>query len=153
MAETRITHNLAEVLDDFQVEIAKHNGRAVEAVRKIALGALNDVSAAPIDTGRYRASHVLTMEAPSTDTPPDHPDAGSNDPRYQSIADQNRQEAEATLAGLRDLRNVSVFIATNLEYANAIENGHSMQAPQGVYAVALKRAEARFRRIASGADF
>ncbi len=73
----------------------------------------------PVDTGRYRGNHRLTVGQPS--------DATTNN---TSLA--NQSEAQSTIAAL-NVPYTTVYIQNGLPYAEALENGSSTQAPQGVY--------------------
>lgn len=73
----------------------------------------------PVDTGRYRSSHIMSMGQPAT---------GEHGVGFVSPP-----------SGMP-----TMSIATNLPYAERLENGHSSQAPTGVYQNALNSALASF---------
>ena len=79
----------------------------------------------PVDTGRARASWDATIGAPSTKT------AGGG----YSIQPDGKEE---------------VFIVSNLDYIEALENGHSQQAPQGMVTISVAEIEADIDGILQG---
>ncbi|RPD86273.1 HK97 gp10 family phage protein [Neisseria weixii] len=98
--------------------------------RSFAITCLNNiVMRSPVDTGRYRGSHVLSIGAPD-----------------YSQGEADKAGSMTLQAGIQTLKGVpvgkmpKVFIQTNLPYAMRIENGWSKQAAQGVYAVSFNNA-------------
>lgn len=89
-------------------------------VRIITLDAFGVIiRMSPVDTGRYRGNHRLTVGQPS--------DATTNNTSLS-----NQSEAQSTIAAL-NVPYTTVYIQNGLPYAEALENGSSTQAPQGVY--------------------
>lgn len=81
--------------------------------------------AAPVDTGRFRNNNLVSLQ---------HPDF--------SISDN--VDPNGTIALQRGIGVISkaanygiIYIQNNLPYAESIEDGHSQQAPTGVYANAF----------------
>jgi hypothetical protein len=119
------------------------------AVKKIVLDLHSEVTAlTPVDTGRLRAAWMIGVGEASEETPDDVP---------QAILDKRaEQKAKGTdpgpIFGPPDPPDVSdidgtqpVFLSNNLEYAEAIEDGHSQQAPNGMLKVAIATIEAQFQ--------
>ena len=75
--------------------------------------------------GRFRGSHIVSIGAPV----------------YTQTTKIDKNGAETVAAGERMLSGLEpftvIFIQTNLPYAEKIEDGHSTQAPGGVYAVSF----------------
>lgn len=71
------------------------------------------IARSPVDTGRYRASHQSSEGEPSTAIGPG-------------------TQLRITQAYGRS------YLANNLPYAVPLENGHSKQAPAGVYAISIE---------------
>ena len=96
-------------------------------VRDIYLGAVNR---SPVYTGSYRASWRIGFGSPdgsvTTGGSPEVP--LSRPPFYWPKA---------------YIMGETVFVSNNQPYANAIERGHSKQAPTGVLALAVASARAR----------
>lgn len=97
-----------------------------QRVRVIALAMLNEiVLRSPVDTGRFRGNNIVSVGAPVY-----------VDPGYQ---DKNGSETVrrglSALSGLEPF--TQVFLQNSLPYAEAIENGHSKQAPSGVYSASF----------------
>ena len=86
------------------------------------------VDQSPVDTGRYKASHVFGTNKPGKGQAKD----GLSEAQYDSIAD----ETEKAIDNKRfPFKSAQYFINNNLIYAPEIEAGHSKdKAPNGVYA-------------------
>lgn len=95
-------------------------------IRYIAIQILTAIDiAAPVDTGRFRNKNLVSLQ---------HPDFGISD----------NVDPNGTIAVQRGIGVISkaanygvIYIQNNLPYAEALENGHSQQAPTGVYANAF----------------
>lgn len=93
----------ASFIDEFEKELHNKTSKAV-------LTAFNNVVAlSPVDTGKFRRSHHISVGSPSY-----------------------AQNGSTSLT-LRVGQYVPIFIQTNLPYCIRIENGWSKQAPSGVY--------------------
>lgn len=95
-------------------------------LRFISLQLLNEiVQRSPVDTGRFRANNQVSIESPE-----------------YSVTDTTDKSGGATLqqgsAVIAQGKPFSViYIQNNLPYAEALEDGHSQQAPAGIYAVSF----------------
>ena len=95
-------------------------------IRYIAMQILTAIDiAAPVDPGRFRNNNLVSLQ---------HPDFGISD----------NVDPNGTIAVQRGIGVISkaanygvIYIQNNLPYAEALENGHSQQAPTGVYANAF----------------
>ncbi|WP_053276373.1 hypothetical protein [Escherichia coli] len=95
-------------------------------IRYIAIQILTAIDiAAPVDIGRFRNNNLVSLQ---------HPDFGISD----------NVDPNGTIAVQRGIGVISkaanygvIYIQNNLPYAEALENGHSQQAPTGVYANAF----------------
>ena len=99
--------------------------------RGLALTCLNSIiRRSPVDTGRFRGSHVVSINQPSYELP--------------NIADKTgslaMQVGASSINGAPVGAVSKIYIQTNLPYANRIENGWSKQAADGVYAVSFNHA-------------
>lgn len=160
MHTARITHNVdaahAEILEQIKAAQAKK----LEIVRTVSLSALVDIQRmSPVDQGRFRASHTLSVGAPDESVAQDmdkqktaRKKSGKGTPTsaYTSIAKQKMVSAQETVAAIANLqRRLTIWISNNLPYANALENGSSKQAPNGVYMIARQRAEALLKKMSA----
>ncbi|ENX41540.1 hypothetical protein [Acinetobacter sp. NIPH 2100] len=75
------------------------------------------VVSSPVDTGAYRASHIVSIGSG---------DFGVRGPETNANQDAAIQAVKIKLGNL-------VYIQNNLPYAERLENGWSDQAPQGIY--------------------
>ncbi|MGH1962756.1 HK97 gp10 family phage protein, partial [Acinetobacter baumannii] len=91
---------------------------AEEKVKKITMDAVQSlVVSSPVDTGAYRASHIVSIGSG---------DYGVRGPETNAIQDAAIQAVKFKLGNL-------VYIQNNQPYAERLENGWSDQAPQGIY--------------------
>lgn len=95
-------------------------------VRVIALAMLNEiVLRSPVDTGRFRGNNIVSVGAPV----------------YTSSVNVDPTGSETIQQGVRVMTGLEpytqVFIQNNLQYAVPLEDGHSQQAPAGIYAVSF----------------
>ncbi|MES5582341.1 HK97 gp10 family phage protein, partial [Acinetobacter baumannii] len=75
------------------------------------------VNLSPVDTGAYRASHIVSIGSG---------DYGIREPETNATQDAAIQAVKIKLGNL-------VYIQNNQPYAERLENGWSDQAPQGIY--------------------
>jgi hypothetical protein len=113
---------------------AKENPATFKVVRdKVALqGLAGVVKKSPVDTGRFRANHQVTTGAPAGGDLEDTDKDGNG-----TIGNGNGTIVAAPPFGV-------VYITNNLPYAEAIENGHSGQAPAGVYELTFQELQSQF---------
>lgn len=97
-----------------------------QRVRVIAMAMLNEiVLRSPVDTGRFRGNNIVSVGAPV----------------YTNTANVDPTGAETINRGISAMSGLEpftqVFIQNNLPYAVPLEDGHSKQAPAGIYAVSF----------------
>ena len=105
-----------------------------QRVRVIAMALLNEiVIRSPVDTGRFRGNNIVSVGAPV----------------YTSTVNVDPAGAETIQAGVRAITGLEpytqVFIQNNLPYAGPLEDGHSKQAPAGIYAVSFNGVAEAYR--------
>jgi hypothetical protein len=112
----------------FSIDMAKFGAKTIKkmrlAARRIALDVFGRViKRTPVDTGRLRGNWQTTVARPAE---------GEVDVRGRA---QTRDEARV----ITDLwgGEGSVFLTNNLPYAEAIEMGHSQQAPSGMVRITI----------------
>lgn len=97
-----------------------------QRVRVIALAMLNEiVLRSPVDTGRFRGNNIVSVGAPVYTTTENLDKSGG----------ETIQRGLSAMSGLEPY--TQVFIQNNLPYAQALEDGHSKQAPRGVFGLAF----------------
>lgn len=152
-----VNTNLPQFRRALVAEFQAFQAQEVRIVKQVALETLRDViNRSPVATGYYRASHGLTIGQPLRKPrlrPPGRRQIGTRRRRRaQAESDFDsgvglgpgvaEAEAQQTLNSIRTLpRRLSIYISNPLPYASRIEDGHSMQAPGGVYTIAAIRAE------------
>ena len=105
-----------------------------QRVRVIALAMLNEiVLRSPVDTGRFRGNNIVSVGAPV----------------YTSSVNVDPTGSETIQQGVRVMTGLEpytqVFIQNNLPYAGPLEDGHSEQAPAGIYAVSFNGVAEAYR--------
>lgn len=106
-----------------------------ERQRSITLAMLGEiVLRAPVDTGRFLANNIVSIGSPvyySLDA-------------YDKSGRETVAKGESALSGLEPY--TVTFIQNNLAYAGALEDGHSRQAPAGIYGIAFYGATQAFNK-------
>lgn len=102
--------------------------------RRIAMEVLQGVvMMSPVDTGRFRANNMVTVDAVGTS--------------YSDVTDKSGgptiQKGGAVI-GTVESPFGTITIQNNLSYAEALENGHSGQAPAGIYGVTFESIKAKY---------
>ncbi|AUR95357.1 neck protein [Vibrio phage 1.206.O._10N.222.51.B10] len=91
--------------------------------------------------GRFRTNWFLTFTSPSVKKT-------NSTERADATKDQIETEMTTAIATQRGAGNETKYILTNnLDYSEAIESGHSTQAPAGVVAPAMSNAESNWPKI------
>lgn len=95
-------------------------------LRIISMALLSEiVQRSPVDTGRFRSNNQVSVGSPDYSTTNNVDKAGG----------QTLQQGSAVIAQGKPYS--VIYIQNNLSYAEALENGHSKQAPTGIYAVSF----------------
>jgi hypothetical protein len=120
---------------EWGLNLAKVPGLSVEAMnnfkRALGLEALKRVvQRSPVDTGRFRANWQLSVGAPAHGEVEGEFDAG--------VGGGARVVHEQGAALARVAPGQDVYLANNLPYAGALEDGHSGQAPEGMVALTVQ---------------
>ena len=80
----------------------------------------------PVMDGEFRASHKVTLDSPDNAYQKNYDESGS-----ETLNHGLKVAASAKFGGL-------VYIQSNSPYGIRLENGHSQQAPNGVYALSFQ---------------
>ncbi|EKT4568459.1 HK97 gp10 family phage protein [Pseudomonas putida] len=98
----------------------------VKQARIIAMALLGEiVLRSPVDTGRFRGNTVVSIGSP----------VFSNSDTVDKTGSSTIAAGQAVLTGLKPY--TVIYIQNNLPYAEKLENGHSKQAPNGVFGLAF----------------
>jgi hypothetical protein len=109
---------------NFALEVVKN---ADDHLKKIVGETLQRVVVlSPVQDGEFRASHKVTIDAPQNAYEKGF-DLSGNETLNQGLK-------VASTAKIGDL----VYVQTLSPYGLALENGHSQQAPNGVYALSFR---------------
>ncbi|MZY06102.1 HK97 gp10 family phage protein [Acinetobacter pittii] len=99
----------------FSLDVVKN---VEDQVKKITMDTVQSlVVSSPVDTGAYRASHVVSIGSA---------DYGVRGPETNAVQDAAIQAIKFKLGNL-------VYIQNNKAYAERLEDGWSDQAPLGIY--------------------
>ena len=98
-----------------------HRATAIEILNKV-------IQRSPVDTGRFRGNHILTLVTPNTGTKEVDDKSGS-----VTLA-----AGLSVVGGIAKGEYPLIYIQNNLPYAQVLEDGSSQQAPLGIYALAVQ---------------
>jgi len=107
----------------------KRNQIAAEALGLV-------VQHSPVDTGAFRGSHRVSVDAPDT----------GYDAAHVDTSGQATVQAGLAVIATANQPFQAVTVQTNLPYAEKLEDGHSEQAPTGVYRPAYAFLRAKYAR-------
>ncbi len=126
---------LSAFIPQVESEFVKLRNRiAAEALQLLQFGS-------PVDQGTYRANHRISI--------------GDRDMTFELVAgssaprgslDQQAYEREVRKLLTENAPFTIVYIQNNLPYATRLEDGHSRQAGDGVYALAANSLRERYGR-------
>lgn len=107
------------------------------AIRKAAIAADSAVvMKTPVDTGRARAGWLATVGSPSGSSPlATDQDGGPTMTAAQSVI------------GNWKLGAGPIFLTNNVVYIEALDNGSSIQAPQGMSSAGIQAAQFQLRKV------
>jgi hypothetical protein len=101
----------------------------------------------PVDTGRARSSWNLSIGSPDPTIPPERgPGTGKN----KNAKTPPTSPTAATPRFDKIDGSAVIYITSNLPYIEALENGHSKQAPVGMVMVSTAEVVARIQLIMEG---
>lgn len=157
--------NFKQFFDDVQVEIRKFKMDKRDICITAAVQALADLQKmSPVDKGRYRAAHILTINQVSNEVPPDisaeekkkRSKSKTTTPcsDYISKTTENTQNALSKLnaARIEDAVRMIIYITNNVDYASFIEDGSytkDQKAPKAIYAKVRDKTEQRINNEVS----
>ena len=122
---------------NFALEIEKVGD---EHLRKVSAEMLQGViMASPVMDSPFRSNHRVTIDTPTSETVEG---TGNRSPKGSldqlTFNDGAKEILKAKLGSC-------VYIQNNISYALALENGHSDQAPKGVYALTFRYISENYR--------
>lgn len=132
---------------------AKLLERRVDTVlQRIALDLMGRIILrTPVDTGRARSSWDLSIGAPSEWVPPEREGKGKKTVAGQTFTMNANAGGSVDAKALATATGITatqpVFIVSNLDYIEALENGHSKQAPVGMVVISLAEVESEIELL------
>lgn len=116
-----------EFLNVIETDIVKRRAEiAVDALQMV-------ISASPVDTGEFRGSHRVTVDVED----------------LTAHYTEDKGGGDTIAAGMKIIARAkkplaAIIIQTNLPYSEKLENGHSGQAPGGIYGPAFASLVAKY---------
>lgn len=117
-------------------------------VRKVAAGIYSGiVKTWPVDTGYSRRNWQVSADEPITGTIGVQPKKNSGEVMEPLYDPQGQATALPIKKG-----DLSIWIVNNVVYAEALENGHSKQAPHGCVRIAVAAAQTEMETTVANLD-
>lgn len=109
------------------------NVNLATVVRAITLELFTSISdRTPVDTGRARASWNVSEDTIDTTVPAEGTYTTNGTKPFPSLSGRKR-----------------IFIVSNLDYIEPLENGHSEQAPVGMVQISIAELNAKYKLLVS----
>ncbi|MEK5787673.1 hypothetical protein V3528_07700 [Acinetobacter johnsonii] len=116
---------------NFALEVVKN---ADDHLKKIVGETLQQVIVrSPVMDGEFRASHKVTLDSPQNTY-----EKGFDLSGGATLSEGLKVASTAKIGGL-------VYVQTLSPYGPALENGHSQQAPNGVYALSFQSVVSKYK--------
>lgn len=114
----------------WDIDPSQFAGKVEEEVGKrlriLSMALLSEVvTRSPVDTGRFKGNNLVSEGGPDYSATPETDKSGG----------RTLQQGGAVIAKAKPYS--VIYIQNNLPYAEALENGHSKQAPAGIYGVSF----------------
>lgn len=149
-----MTNNFNGWVNNIQDKLLRFSQKKREVVIGIAIQCLADLQQeSPVDYGRYRAAHTLSIMEPSSFIPPDVSVGekqghiqGQQLGKYSQLAQGQVNDALVKMSNIVVKNGLKIYITNNLDYAQYIEDGsysNDPQAPKQIYGIV----SLRFHRI------
>lgn len=139
---------------DLDAVAAKFDIAIATLLKKVTLEAFNSITElTPVDTGRARAGWALSINSPSDfipqDLTPEERSAWRKKKKKGGKVPQSifeKPEPNFEVLALID-GSQPIFIINNLEYIEALEDGHSAKAPAGMVRITVAALEIGIGRL------
>lgn len=102
---------------------------------------------APVLTGRYRASFNISINGIDYTVPSPAPKEFIKEKKVYYKYDETK--AQKALGGVSLKVADGIFISNSLPYAEALENGHSRQAPNGIFRTVIPEVKEDIKKFAA----
>ena len=139
-----IKSNFDSFFKDFQKETKKLEEEQEDEAKKIVISAYSSIiTLSPVDKSFFKANHFLSFNAKFTQN------LDGGEPTKEDYRSETNQRLDETLSDIKgaNLRKIKkIYIQNNLPYAEALENGHSTQAPTGMYKITEERVRKLLKR-------
>ncbi len=133
-----------------QGRVDKFSKAKQQVAKGVAIQCLADLQQeSPVDYGRYRAGHTLTIMEPSSFTPPKVTKGeeqghtqGDMLGKFNALVEKQITDAASKLGEIRVRHGLKIYITNNLDYAQYIEDGSYTDkpgAPKQVYGTVAAR--------------
>lgn len=144
------SHNFDGWFKNIQKKLDQFDKAKQQVVRGVSIQCLADLQQeSPVDYGRYRAAHTLSIMEPSSLIPPEVIEnekighvQGSALHKFNSLAEEQMNNAKDKLSEIKVHHGLRIFITNNVDYAQYIEDGSYTDkpgAPKQVYGIVSLR--------------
>ncbi len=117
---------------EFALQI-KYNSE--QHLKKVSAEMLQGVIVrSPVDQGAFRGNHKVSMNNPDTTSDKNLKDSQGN----KTLLSESEKLKQLKLGD-------TVYIQNNLPYAVRLENGHSQQAPLGIYGLTFLSVSSKYK--------
>jgi len=125
----------------------KINTNLSTVVRRVSASIYADiVKAWPVDTGYSRRNWQVGIDSPPEGVIGEHPKTSKKRPAGGVLQPLYDPDGMNTAIPVKQ-GDVDVWLVNNVVYAEALENGHSKQAPHGCVKIAIAAAQAEMESI------
>lgn len=142
-----IKSNFDSFFTDFEKDIKRAEKDQEKEAKKIVLFSYSEITRlSPADTGYFRANHFITFDKTTKATLEGKTAKNNIKGHYDSVPDDLISTYNKELS-TKDLHKVrKIYIQNNLPYAEALEFGHSQQAPSGMYGITIEKTRNLLKR-------
>lgn len=139
-------HNLNTFSRNMRRRANEIGDNATRLVRRVALTVdAAVVLGTPVDTGRAKSNWIVQIGSAPTSVIDAYVPGESGSTEASNIAAATAQ-AESVISGYQSGRDWEIYISNNLPYIQALNDGHSSQAPAQFIEEAVAEAVAAARR-------
>jgi hypothetical protein len=136
-----LTSNFPKFLKDIKKDLKKLEIDKKDIIKEITVFALESLQeTSPVDTGRYKSSHIPSLGSSSPDMSPE----GRTRNYYIRLSQERLEEVKRLL---QNKIMKKICITNNLPYASVIEHGGPNRFPHKVYAKVRSMVEAELTRL------
>jgi len=130
-----MTHNFKQFQNELNKklkDIQKEQQSKAKGILIYAYDELTNIS--PVHLGLYKTSHIFSVNKR---------DSSKSDKVDKSRISSNKNKINNTTLKIGN----TLYAQNNLDYAQSLEDGHSKQAPLGIYSIAEERTKDKIEKV------